>query len=136
MLDLDPDKPLPSTTAEDSRLPLKEDPKYAKFFKMLKMGLPRGAVVIKMTADGADPAVLDLDPDKPLPSKASRVGAVAGNELLGGGLFGGVRLPSPPTPGRLPRKPNDKPSVPLRSLFWTKIPDREIAGTIWAEAIV
>ena len=30
----------------------KDDPKYAKFLKMLKMGLPRGAVEIKIVAEG------------------------------------------------------------------------------------
>ena len=32
---------------------------YAKFYKMLKMGLPRGAVEQKMLAEGLDPAVLE-----------------------------------------------------------------------------
>ena len=32
----------------------RDDPKYAKYFKMLKMHLPRGAVEMKMQADGFD----------------------------------------------------------------------------------
>jgi len=36
---------------------LKDDPKYARFFKMLKLHLPRGAVEQKMRAEGACDAV-------------------------------------------------------------------------------
>ncbi len=46
---------------------LKDDPKYKKYFKMLSMHLPRGAVEQKMIADGLDAAILDLDPDQPAP---------------------------------------------------------------------
>ena len=47
-------------------VPIKEMPEYAKYFKMLKMGLPKGAVQNKMMKDDLDPAVLDLDPNRPL----------------------------------------------------------------------
>ncbi|KAF4130317.1 Formin Homology 2 Domain [Phytophthora infestans] len=42
---------------------LKDDPKYAKFFKMLQMGLPDGAVRQKMKVDGVDEWALDLGGD-------------------------------------------------------------------------
>jgi len=31
----------------------------------------------------------------------------------------------------LPKKPSVKPSVPLRSFFWSKIPDVKVTGTVW-----
>ena len=37
----------------------KDDPKYAKFFKMLKVGTPRDAVEIKMKAEGHNASLLD-----------------------------------------------------------------------------
>ena len=37
------------------------DPRMAKYQRMLKMHLPRGAVEQKMRADGLDPALLDRD---------------------------------------------------------------------------
>jgi len=42
ILDLDPEKSLKSQTGEgaDTGPPLKEDPKYAKYFKMLKLVHP------------------------------------------------------------------------------------------------
>lgn len=42
---------------------LGDDPVYAKYFKMLKMGLPDGAVRHKMATDGVDARALDLGPD-------------------------------------------------------------------------
>ena len=44
---------------------LKGDPKFAKYFKMLKMGLPMGAVKNAMTRDGLDPDIMDGNHDKP-----------------------------------------------------------------------
>ncbi|GMF42521.1 unnamed protein product [Phytophthora fragariaefolia] len=42
---------------------LKDDPKFAKYFKMLQMGLPEGAIRQKMKADGVDERALDLGGD-------------------------------------------------------------------------
>ena len=44
------------------------NPNYTKYFKMLSMHLPKGAVAQKMVAEGLDPAVLDMDPTGPAPS--------------------------------------------------------------------
>jgi hypothetical protein len=46
-------------------LSLHEHPKYKKYFKMLKCGLPMGAVRHKMEMDQLDPSILELDPEKP-----------------------------------------------------------------------
>ena len=59
---------------------LKDDPKYKKYFKMLAMHLPRGAVEQKMRADGLDVAVLDMDPDKPMPGSGSGDGGAGGED--------------------------------------------------------
>eukprot|EP00617_Octactis_speculum_P022014 CAMPEP_0185766450 /NCGR_PEP_ID=MMETSP1174-20130828/37315_1 /TAXON_ID=35687 /ORGANISM="Dictyocha speculum, Strain CCMP1381" /LENGTH=50 /DNA_ID=CAMNT_0028450153 /DNA_START=1 /DNA_END=150 /DNA_ORIENTATION=- len=47
---------------------LKDDPEFTKYFKMLKMHLPKGAVAAKMVGEGKDPAVLDMDPEGPSPN--------------------------------------------------------------------
>ena len=47
--------------------PLEDDPELAKYFKMLKMHLPKAAVAIKMAAEGVDPNLLELDPTQPRP---------------------------------------------------------------------
>ena len=73
ILDLDPNKSLKSqqTQPEDSDgPPLKDDPEYVKYFKMLKMGLPAGAVKNALVRDGKDPSIIDLDPEKSLKSQS------------------------------------------------------------------
>ena len=46
-------------------VPLKNDPEYQKYFKMLKVGMPRDAVVQALERDGKSGSILDLDPEKP-----------------------------------------------------------------------
>jgi hypothetical protein len=75
ILDLDPDKPLrlqlpqPIQDTDADGLPLKDDPQFAKYFKMIKMGMPREQVLHAMKRDEKNPAILDLDPTKPLKSQ-------------------------------------------------------------------
>merc|ERR1712008_546134 len=78
VMDLDPEKSLKSQLKskndddeeeEDTGPPLKEDPEYVKYFKMLKMGLPVDAVKHAVKRDGKDDSVMDLDPEKSLKSQ-------------------------------------------------------------------
>lgn len=50
---------------------LKDDPRFAKYFKMLAMHCPLPAVKQKMAAEGLDPAILDRDPEGPPPTPAA-----------------------------------------------------------------
>jgi hypothetical protein len=61
VLDGDHNKPAGFGTG----VPLKEDPKYDKYFKMLKIGLPMGAVQNAMERDGLDGSVMDGDHNLP-----------------------------------------------------------------------
>ena len=45
--------PLPATK------PISEDPRYAHYFRMLKMGVPDPAVRMKMSSEGVDPSLLE-----------------------------------------------------------------------------
>lgn len=57
-MDLDPEKSFKSQLAPaegDDGVPLKDDPKYVKYYKMMKMGLPKEAVQHAMTRDQMDP---------------------------------------------------------------------------------
>merc|ERR1712070_964012 len=74
IMDLDPNKSVKSQMKseeeeEDTGPALKDDPEYVKYFKMLKMGLPMGAVQHAMTRDGKDPSIMDLDPNKSVKSQ-------------------------------------------------------------------
>jgi Ca2+-binding EF-hand superfamily protein len=50
--------------------PLKEDPKYGKFFKMLKIGVPMAQVRGKVEQEGLDGKMIECDPEKPRPLTA------------------------------------------------------------------
>jgi hypothetical protein len=52
-----PSQPRGAHQLSPSTILVKDDPMYAKYFKMLKYGLPVGACKIKMTAEGVDPSV-------------------------------------------------------------------------------
>jgi len=48
---------------------VKDDPKFAKYFEMLSMQFPKASVTMKMTVEGVDPSVLELDPNGPSPNQ-------------------------------------------------------------------
>ena len=54
---------------------LKDDPLFAKYFKMLKMHLPPPAVKQKMRTEGVDPDILDMDPEGPSPNQPVVLGS-------------------------------------------------------------
>lgn len=48
-------------------VPLREDMAYSRYFAMVRMGVPRDAVLHKMRGDGANALALELNPDLPAP---------------------------------------------------------------------
>ncbi|EEC18427.1 coiled-coil domain-containing protein, putative [Ixodes scapularis] len=65
-----PDTQEPSATTP-SATPLNtvsKDPRFSKYFKMLNVGIPLGAVQIKMRSEGVDPDILN-NPDAPAPPR-------------------------------------------------------------------
>lgn len=87
ILDMDPEGPavapkvaVVAETPKAEGVALKDDPKYAKFFKMIKMHVPKMAVAAKMAAENLDSAVLDLDPDKPAPASGQRPSVIAASK--------------------------------------------------------
>jgi hypothetical protein len=61
-----------ATPSEDQKIidvAIKDDPVYAKYWKMKSMGLPEGAIRNAMIRDGVDESVLELDWEKSLASQ-------------------------------------------------------------------
>jgi hypothetical protein len=84
VLDLDSNSPSPNQPSSSSTsLTLKDDPKFSKYFKMLSMHLPKAAVAMKMTVEGVDPSVLDLDPNSPSPDQPQSTLMIHSNESTG-----------------------------------------------------
>eukprot|EP00804_Cyclotella_cryptica_P030487 CCRYP_008544-RD/>CCRYP_008544-RD protein AED:0.19 eAED:0.19 QI:217/0.8/0.83/1/0.8/0.83/6/602/2020 len=69
IMEYDHNKPAPEPKSEG--VPLKEDPAYEKYFKMLKLGLPMGAVKNAMERDGLDSSIMDGDHNAPASSQIS-----------------------------------------------------------------
>ncbi|KAE9038900.1 hypothetical protein PR001_g5395 [Phytophthora rubi] len=85
-----------------------EHPSYAKYFKLLKMGMPRPQLELKMNAESLDPKVLDT-PDAMIPENLSAAAPKA------------------------PAKPvvTGPPKPKLRNLYWEAVKSEETSGTIW-----
>jgi hypothetical protein len=116
ILDLDRDKTLPSQTKpllapplQDTGIPLREDPDWKKYFTMLKMGLPLGAVRNAVTRDGKDASVMDLDPNKSLEFQLQSSGK------------------------KLPTSAKKKKRVRRKKIYWTPIdPGQVKEDSLWS----
>lgn len=86
-----------------------EHPSYAKYFKLLKMGMPRPQVELKLGAEGLDAKVLD-SPDAMIPEDLSS-------------------LQPPPAPKKPAVVAPPKPK--LRNLYWEPVKKDAVVGTIW-----
>ncbi len=54
-----------SASTDENRVILSAHPTFEKYFKMLKMHVPKPAVQHRMKKDGVNPVALDLDPNVP-----------------------------------------------------------------------
>eukprot|EP01038_Epipyxis_sp_PR26KG_P012149 gene12149-16266_t len=75
MLDKDPSELIPLNDAVEDQgpmVPVAEHPTFVKYFKMLKVGLPKEAVKAKMKQEGVDPSYLDKDPTELIPVDLSK----------------------------------------------------------------
>ena len=75
-LDKDPAE-LVAVAVEGAKVPVSEHPNYAKYFKMLKLGLPRDTIKAKMTQDGFNTSYIDLNPEDAVPLEEVRPSASA-----------------------------------------------------------
>jgi len=73
--------------------PLQDDPRYRTYFKMLKLGVPKQQLRLKMQSEGVDPNIIDLDPEAPAPP-AGDDGEEGGGD--GGGGDGGAKNAADP----------------------------------------
>lgn len=59
----------PAPEPEKPTMTVSKDPRYAKYFQMVKVGVPIPAIAPKMMAEGLDPSLLE-NPDAPAPEGA------------------------------------------------------------------
>jgi Subunit CCDC53 of WASH complex len=58
--------------AAEAKVSVADHPAYAKYFKMMKVGLPKEAIKAKMQQEGVNPAFLDKDPTEQVPLVESK----------------------------------------------------------------
>ena len=123
MLDKGPDFLLseknskPEPEAPDA-VPLKEHPVYAKYFKMLKVGLPPPQVKRKMTEEGVDQSVLDRQPEEKLSATLRKFPNKAPSIV---GSIGAKKEPAK----KMPRK---------KKLYWKALDaSRVTENSLWAD---
>jgi hypothetical protein len=93
--------------------PLKDDPEYMKFFTMLKMGIPVGAVQNALKKEGKDPEIINMDPERPLSSQSKSEKSEASQ----------------------PKKKPNEPKVARKRLHWNKIDESKLdASSFWNQA--
>ncbi|RHY41097.1 hypothetical protein DYB34_000913 [Aphanomyces astaci] len=116
------------------------DPKYTKYVKLLQMGMPLEQIQVKVKAEGLDPSKLTLldhrtSPSPPPPKTSSQGDVSCECSTLPPSLPPrvAVTVTPPPLPPafKLPPKPSTVPTVKLRSLYWTPLPDAAVEGSIW-----
>ena len=66
-------------SSELSYTPVCKDKRYAKFFSMVKVGVPTAALHAKMRLEGLDPVYLD-NPDAPAPPQDESEGTESGTD--------------------------------------------------------
>ena len=73
------------TVAGGGDVAISDHPKYGKYFRMLKVGLPREAIKAKMQHEGMNPSYLDKDPSELVPLEVTS----GDDNGAGGGSSGG-----------------------------------------------
>lgn len=67
-----------SSGSQEEMVAVKDHPVYGKYVRMLKVGLPLGAVKSKMQQENLDPSIIDKDPNELIPvNESSAVEMVA-----------------------------------------------------------
>jgi len=108
---------------EYAGVPLREHPGMKEWTKLLKVGLPKGAVARKMMEEGVDPQLLEFDLKKPPPPEALAILNKTPNKEEAAALTGQRNW------GK--RAPNKKRQS-LKPVHWEPLTKAE--GTVWATA--
>ena len=97
----------------DAEPPLKDDPEYSRYFRMIRMGLPLAAVMNSMQRDGKDPNIINLNPDKSVSSQ---------------------QQPNTKQTQTTPKQ-SKGPKVVRKRLHWNKIDDsKRLENSFWNQA--
>jgi hypothetical protein len=115
VIDKDPEEKIPLND-EVQQVAVQDHPKYSKFFKMLKVGLPKSMVKTKVEQEGLDPSYIDKDPEEKVPV---------------GDCDPGTPAPKIPSPRKSPSPIKKQPKIRKKKLHWKAI-ENVSADSVWA----
>ena len=118
-------RPAKAAPAAEKKGGAEEDPRYARYRKMLKAGVPRAAVVNKIRSDGLDPSPFEEEE-----------GGGDGGGGGGGGRGGGGSADSKKAAGRA-KGGERRASVKLVSIHWEPVndlPPERLRKSVWAQS--
>ena len=116
-----------------TKVAVSEHPLYAKYFKMIKVGLPKEAIKAKMQQEGANPSFLDKDPEEQVyltePGKGGAGGATDSSK---------AGLPKPPgvhgAGAGGAHGANKAPKVRKKKLYWKALDASQVGkNSLWAD---
>ncbi len=114
------------------------DPKFLKYYRMKKSGLPEGAILNAMLRDGVM-CPPDFFDDEQIAAQASSAASTTSKPktpaggIPGKGPNGANGNAADDANSKMPQKKQRQPNLPMRGIFWTKLPPSELEGTIWPE---
>ena len=120
----------PAVPQDDPNDPRK-NPEYDRWFKMLKVGIPKDAVKLKMQENGVDPSILDYK--SPFETAQSATTAKAGGEEEYQPVpkKKEVKKEEPKEPEYNPPKAKREPAVKLKNIYWDPVVGEPLRGSVW-----
>ena len=122
-------------TSNENKISVADHPIYSKYFKMMKVGLPREAIKAKMQQEGVNPAYLDKDPNEMIAVSESKAGTVTGSDTPGP-----VRPKIPQVPplgalaGGIATLGKGVPKLRKKKLYWKALDASQVGrDSLWAD---
>lgn len=124
-------------SSNEAKVAVADHPAYAKYFKMMKVGLPKEAIKAKMQQEGVNPSYLDKDPTELVPLVESKT--------PGGGDAAAVTRPKGPNPALALIAGNaaalssggggkNIPKLRKKKLYWKALDASQVGrDSLWAD---
>ena len=119
----------------ENKISVADHPIYSKYFKMMKVGLPREAIKAKMQQEGVNPSFLDKDPNEMIAVTETKVGAVPGSEIPGSVRSKNAQVPAlGALAGGIATLGKGVPKLRKKKLYWKALDASQVGrDSLWAD---
>ena len=126
-----------NNNSSNDKVTVADHPMYSKYFKMLKVGLPREAIKAKMAQEGVNPTFLDKDPNEMISITESKTvsGAGSGSEVPGSVRSKSIQIPAlGALAGGLATLGKGIPKLRKKKLYWKALDASQVGrDSLWAD---